>query len=46
VTYGLIRLKLGAYHLLLKGEVVGNVVRAGYRSIDTTWMAELLEDLP
>jgi hypothetical protein len=25
---------------------MGGVVRAGYRSIDTTWMAELLEDLP
>jgi len=46
MTYSLIQLAPGAYDLLLNGEVMGSVVRTGYRSPDTTWTAELLEDLP
>ena len=46
MTYSLIQLAPGAYDLLLNGEVMGSVVRSGYRSTDTTWTAELLEDLP
>jgi hypothetical protein len=34
------------YNLLLNGQVMGSVVRAGHRSTNTTWTAELLEDLP
>ena len=46
MTYSLIQLAPGAYDILLNGEVMGSVVRTGYRSTDTTWTAELLEDLP
>ncbi len=46
MTYNLVQLAPGAYDLLLNGEVIGSVVRAGYRSTDTTWTAELLENLP
>lgn len=45
MTYSLIQLAPGAYDLLLKGEVMGSVVRnSSYRPY--TWTAELLEDLP
>ena len=46
MTYSLIQLAPGAYDLLLNGQVMGSVVRAGHRSTNTTWTAELLEDLP
>lgn len=46
MTYGLIQLAPGAYDLVLNGEVMGSVVRAGGRSNNTSWTAELLEDLP
>jgi hypothetical protein len=46
MTYRLIQLAPGAYDLLLNGEVMGSVVRSGDRRTDTTWTAELLEDLP
>ena len=46
MTYSLIQLAPGAHDLLLNGEAMGSVVRTGYRSPDTTWTAELLEDLP
>src|SRR5829696_6923956 len=46
MTYSLIQLAPGAYDLLLNGQVMGSVVRAGQRSTNTTWTAELLEDLP
>lgn len=46
MTYSLVQLAPGAYDLLLNGEVMGSVVRAGHRSNNTTWTAELLEDLP
>ncbi len=46
MTYSLVQLAPGAYDLLLNGEVMGSVVRAGHRSANTTWTAELLEDLP
>jgi hypothetical protein len=46
MTYSLVQLAPGAYDLLLNGEVIGSVVRAGHHSKDTTWTAELLEDLP
>ena len=45
MTYSLIQLAPGAYDLLLNGQVMGSVVRAGHRSTNTTWTAELLEDL-
>jgi hypothetical protein len=45
MTYSLIQLAPGAYDLLLKGEVMGSVVRNGSRQ-PYTWTAELLEDLP
>jgi hypothetical protein len=46
MTYSLVQLAPGAYDLLLNGEVIGSVVRSGHRRKDTTWIAELLEDLP
>jgi hypothetical protein len=46
MTYSLIQLAPGAYDLLLDGEIMGSVVRAGQRSTHTVWTAELLEDLP
>ncbi|MPR07523.1 hypothetical protein [Microvirga tunisiensis] len=46
MTYSLIQLAPGAYDLLLKGEIVGSVVRSGARRSDTCWTAELIEDLP
>jgi hypothetical protein len=46
MTYSLTQLAPGAYDLLLNGEVIGSVVRAGHRSTNMTWTAELLEDLP
>jgi hypothetical protein len=46
MTYSLIQLAPGAYDLLLNGQVMVSVVRAGHRSTNTTWTAELLEDLP
>ena len=46
MTYNLIQLAPGAYDLLLNGQVMGSVVRAGHSSKNTTWIAELLEDLP
>jgi hypothetical protein len=46
MTNSLIQLAPGAYDLLLNGQVMGSVVRAGHRSPNTTWTAELLEDLP
>jgi hypothetical protein len=46
MTYSLIQLAPGAYDLLLNGEVMASVVRAGQRSTNTSWTAELLEDLP
>ena len=46
MTYSLIQLAPGAYDLLLNGEIIGSVVRTGYRSTNTTWTAELLDDLP
>jgi hypothetical protein len=46
MTYSLIQLAPGAYDLLLNGKVLGSVVRAGYSSKNTAWIAELLEDLP
>jgi hypothetical protein len=46
MTYSLVQLAPGAYDLLLNGEMLGSVVRAGHRSTHTTWTAELLEDLP
>ena len=46
MTYSLTQLAPGAYDLLLNGEVIGSVVRAGHRSTSMTWTAELLEDLP
>ncbi|WP_404295232.1 hypothetical protein ACD578_27700 (plasmid) [Microvirga sp. RSM25] len=46
MTYRLIQLAPGAYDLLLNSEVIGSVVKSGYRSTNTTWTAELLEDLP
>jgi hypothetical protein len=46
MTYSLVQLAPGAYDLLLNGQVMGSVVRAGHRSTHTTWTAELLEDLP
>jgi hypothetical protein len=46
MTYSLIQLAPGAYDLLLNDEIVGSIVRTGYRSKDTSWTAELLEDLP
>jgi len=46
MTYSLVQLAPGAYDLLLNGKVMGSVVRAGQRSTNTTWTAELLEDLP
>jgi hypothetical protein len=45
MTYNLIQLAPGAYDLLLKGEVMGSVVRnSSHRPY--AWTAELLEDLP
>ena len=46
MTYSLIQLAPGAYDLLLNDELMGSVVRSGYRTTDTIWTAELLEDLP
>jgi len=47
MTYRLNQLAPGAYDLLLDGEIMGSVVRAGHRSTSSTiWTAELLEDLP
>lgn len=46
MTYSLIQLAPGAYDLLLNGELMGSVVKSGYRSTDTTWTAELLDDPP
>jgi len=46
MTYTLIQLAPGAYDLLLNSAIMGSVVRTGYRSTDTIWTAELLEDLP
>jgi len=46
MTYSLIQLAPGAYDLLLNDRIVGSIVRTGYRSKDTSWTAELLEDLP
>ena len=34
------------HDLLLNDELMGSVVRSGYRTTDTIWTAELLEDLP
>lgn len=45
MTYSLIQLAPGAYDLLLNDEVMGSVVRSGFRQ-PYTWTAELLEDLP
>jgi hypothetical protein len=45
MTYSLIQLAPGAYDLLLKGEVMGSVVRnSSHRPY--AWTAELLEELP
>ena len=41
MTYSLIQLAPGAYDLLLNGEVMGSVVRTGYRSTDTSWTARI-----
>jgi phosphatidylserine/phosphatidylglycerophosphate/cardiolipin synthase-like enzyme len=46
MTYSLIQLTPGAYDLLLKGEIIGSVVRAVHRRNSTVWAAELLEELP
>ena len=46
MTYSLVQLAPGAYDLLLNGEVMGSVVRAGHRSTHTTWTAELLKEVP
>jgi hypothetical protein len=46
MTYRLIQLAPGAYDLLLHDEVMGSVVRTGTGSKNTSWTAELLEDLP
>jgi hypothetical protein len=46
MTYSLIQLAPGAYDLLLNGELMGCVVRTGTGSKNTSWTAELLEDLP
>lgn len=46
MTYNLIQLAPGAYDLLRSGEIVGSVVRTGTGSKNTSWTAELLEDLP
>ena len=46
MTYSLIQLAPGAYDLLLNGELMGSVVRTGTGSKNTSWTAELLEDLP
>jgi hypothetical protein len=46
MTYSLIQLAPGAYDLFLNGELMGSVVRTGTGSKNTSWTAELLEDLP
>ena len=46
MTYSLIQLAPGAYDLFLNGELMGSVVRTGTGSKNTSWAAELLEDLP
>jgi hypothetical protein len=45
MTYSLIQLAPGAYDLFLNGDLMGNVVRVGVGSKNTSWTAELLEDL-
>ncbi len=46
MTYCLIQLAPGAYDLLLNDKVMGSIVRIGYSSKNTSWTAELIEDLP
>jgi hypothetical protein len=46
MTYSLIQLAPGAYDLFLNGELLASVVRNGTGSKNTSWTAELLEDLP
>jgi hypothetical protein len=46
MTYSLIQLAPGAYDLFLNDELMGSVVRTGTGSKNTSWTAELLEDLP
>ncbi len=46
MTYSLIQLAPGVYDLFLNGELMGSVVRTGTGNKNTSWTAELLEDLP
>jgi len=45
MTYTRIQLAPGAYDRL-NGQAMGSVGRAGHSSKETTWIAELLEDVP
>ena len=44
MTYTLSRLAPGSYDVLLDGVIIASLVRSGSKS-DTTWTAELLEDV-